>query len=192
LTVVNENGPVRGRSEDESPGSGPSKSLVGRKEFERVLGRLLTELKGRLRDRLLGVVVFGSVARGQARAGSDLDVLVVIEKSDLQSDLEVVNACVRTEASAEYDDFRNLYPAVPIIPVVTDPRKLKANPLILLDMLEEGVVLYDRAGTVNDLFARLRARLETLGAKKVQLEHGRWMWFLKPDWRPSEVVEVGL
>ncbi|MCX6842037.1 MAG: nucleotidyltransferase domain-containing protein [candidate division WOR-3 bacterium] len=170
----------------------PKLALVGPREFERVLGRLLTELKGRFRDRLLGVVLFGSVARRQARAGSDLDVLVVIEESSLESDLEVVAACARTEASAAYEDFRSRHTAMPIVPIATDSARLKANPLILLDMLDEGVVLHDPAGVMDDLFGRLRAKLETLGAKKVRLEHGRWMWFLKPDWRPSEVVEVGL
>jgi len=61
----------------------PELSLVGPREFERVLGWLLTDLKGRFRDRLLGVVLFGSVARRQARAGSDVDVLVVVEESSL-------------------------------------------------------------------------------------------------------------
>jgi hypothetical protein len=167
-------------------------ALVGPREFERVLGRLLTELRGRFRDRLLGVVLFGSVARAQARAGSDLDVLVVIRESCLENDLEVVAACVRTEASTEYEEFRSRHTAMPIVPIVTDPARLKANPLILLDMLDEGVVLHDPAGVMNDLFERLRARLETLGTKKVRLEHGRWMWFLKPDWQPNEVVDVGL
>ena len=51
----------------------PKSFLVGPREFERVLGWLLTDLKDRFRDRLLGVVLFGSVARRQARAGSDLD-----------------------------------------------------------------------------------------------------------------------
>jgi len=170
----------------------PKSSLVGPREFERVLGLLLTDLKDRFRDRLLGVVVFGSVARAQARAGSDLDVLVVIRESCLENDLEVVAACVRTEASTEYEEFRSRHTAMPIVPIVTDSGKLEANPLILLDMLDEGVILHDPVGVISDLFGRLRARLETLGAKKVRLERGRWMWFLKPDWRPSEVVEVGL
>jgi predicted nucleotidyltransferase len=170
----------------------PELALVGPREFERVLGRLLTDLKDRFRDRLQGVVVFGSVARSQARAGSDLDILVVIRESCLESDLEVVAACARTEASAEYEEFRSRHTAMPIVPIVTDSARLKANPLILLDMLDEGVVLHDPVGVISDLFGRLRARLEALGAKKVRLEHGRWMWFLKPDWQPSEVVEVGL
>ena len=185
-------GTASGRTEDADLRSGPGRALVGPEESERVLGRLLTELKDRFRGRLLGVVVFGSVARRQARSGSDLDVLVVIEESSLENDLEVVNACARTEASVEYEDFRKRHSAIPIVPTVTAPGKLRANPLILLDMLDEGVVLHDPAGVVSDLFGRLRVRLGTLGAKKVRLEHGRWMWFLKPDWRPSEVVEVAL
>jgi len=170
----------------------PKSSSVGPGELEPVLVRLLTELKDRLRDRLLGVVLFGSAARRQARAGSDVDVLVVVEQSGLASDLEVTAACTRTEASTEYEDFRSRHTAMPIVSVVADSGKLRANPLILLDMLDEGVILHDPAGVMRDLFERLRTRLEALGAKKVRLEHGRWMWFLKPDWRPSEVVEVGL
>ncbi len=54
--------------------------------MEQKISRLLTELKSELRalygERLTGVYLYGSYARGEADAESDVDILVVLDHID--------------------------------------------------------------------------------------------------------------
>lgn len=53
-------------------------------EFRKPVKALLEELKEK-RDNLVGVLIFGSVARGKADRASDIDVLVIVEDGLLNS-----------------------------------------------------------------------------------------------------------
>jgi len=55
------------------------KGLEGLAEpYRTVVARLLDGLRARFGDDLVSLVVFGSVARGEAGPGSDIDVLIII------------------------------------------------------------------------------------------------------------------
>ena len=67
--------------------------------------------------------------------------------------------------------------------------RLKLHPFILLDIVDEGIVLYDD-GTYEKEAVEMRKRLEQLGAKRVFLSEDEWYWDLKPSFKPGEVVEI--
>lgn len=57
---------------------------MGLKEkFTKILEVLLEEIRTFYGDRLVSVVVFGSVARGNYREDSDIDVLIIAERVPL-------------------------------------------------------------------------------------------------------------
>lgn len=76
--------------------------------------------------------------------------------------------------------------------IITCEKDLRENPLILLDFLEEGKILYDREGRMKELLEKLKKRLKELGVKKVVLKDGRWYWDLKPSLKPGETLEIKL
>ena len=39
-------------------------------------------------------------------------------------------------------------------------------------------------------FTNLRKRLDELKARRIYLKNGTWLWDLKPDIKPGEVVEI--
>ncbi|HDN73707.1 MAG TPA: nucleotidyltransferase domain-containing protein, partial [Archaeoglobus sp.] len=47
--------------------------------YRSILKALLEALRKRFGDKLISLVVYGSVARGEFRRDSDLDILVIIE-----------------------------------------------------------------------------------------------------------------
>jgi len=51
------------------------------------------------------------------------------------------------------------------------------------------VILYDRDNFLKGILEKLSEKLKQLGAKKIKTERGHY-WILKPDAKPSEVVEV--
>ena len=147
--------------------------------------RLLTEL----RDRIHSIVLFGSVARNQARPDSDIDLLVVVSRHHADTTRRFVRLLrqLESEPAAAQLKARGLHTEP--YPIFMAPQDLEDRPLILLDILDHGVLLYD-TGILRDRLDRLRDRLDTLGAQKIPHPNGSWHWDLKPDWKPGEVIEL--
>lgn len=70
--------------------------------------------------------------------------------------------------------------------------EIRKNPLILLNMMDEGSILFQRENCFNELIERMRAVTKKLGSRKIKLPDGSWYWELKPSWKPGEVIEVVL
>jgi predicted nucleotidyltransferase len=143
-------------------------------------------------ENLLGCALFGSVARGEASPDSDIDLLILhapVPFSPLRAFCEVCDSLGTDEVSLGAK-VRGLspYPS----PVLRTEQALRQNPLILLDVLNHGLLLYDKDGALRALLDRFSEVLRALGTRKRVLEDGSWAWGLKPDWRPGEVVEITL
>ncbi len=164
-----------------------------RRLYREYVNRVVSLLKARLGDSLISVVLFGSVARGKADEGSDVDLLVVSkdfkgsfgERFQLfqEIDRDLLNSEARRRLRRE--GYGTL-----ISPIPLTPKEVEGNPPILLDILTDGIVLYDREGFIKGCLAELKGRLKALKARKVQLGDGRWYWDLKPDYKLGEVVEI--
>jgi len=83
---------------------------------------------------------------------------------------------------------KGLYPDP--YPILMTPEELSENPLILLDILEEGIILYDKDSFLKEKFKKFKEKLKILGARKIIFENGSWAWDLKPNWKPGEIIEI--
>ena len=135
-------------------------------------------------DRLVSIAIYGSAARGEAGEGSDLDVLVVVE--GLPEDLGE-----RLRSSGRVARKVRPPPGAPrpVSAVLLTPEEVERRPPILLDVVEDAIILYDRDGFLSRVLQRLRERLRELGARRVRTERG-WYWILKPDAEFGEVAKV--
>ncbi|MBC8254127.1 MAG: nucleotidyltransferase domain-containing protein [Ardenticatenia bacterium] len=143
-----------------------------------------------LGDNLTSVALFGSVARGEAGADSDIDLLVICRELPAgafrrQEVLEPVRERLQAELSRLweqgcYTDFSEV--------IKTEIEAQRTHPLYL-DMTEEVVILFDRGGFFARVLARLRERLGELGAERQQLGRLRY-WDLKPDFKPGEAITL--
>ncbi len=154
---------------------------------------IISLLRDRLGPDLVSVVLFGSVARGEAGEGSDIDLLAVSEAFNRPSggrfdlfreiDRDVMNSKVRMR-------LRKSRLGTLISPVPLTPEEVRRNPPILLDILTDGIILHDKDNFIKNHLADLERKLKALGARRVRLPSGKWYWDLKPDYKLGEVVEV--
>lgn len=139
-----------------------------------------------LGDRLLSLVLFGSVARRQARPPSDIDLVVVAEglpRSLADRRRPLLEAWERLRAARALPSMQwNL--------VVKSPAEARFHSPLFLDIVEDGILLLDQGGLFESVLSAMRERMRALGSRRVYLADGSWYWDLKPDFRFGEVVEI--
>lgn len=72
-------------------------------EVRGILARLKTGLEHLYEDRLRGVYLYGSYSRGDARAGSDIDVLIVLDRIESSWDEIKRTSELRAGLSLKHD-----------------------------------------------------------------------------------------
>jgi predicted nucleotidyltransferase len=144
-----------------------------------------------LQNDLISVVLFGSAARGEAGEGSDIDILIVAEKFGTGGRFDVFNA-IESDLKAT-DDYRELKEnklGTLISPVPLIPSEIENNPSILLDIVTDGIIIYDTDDFIDNKMKNLRKKLEKMGSKKIYIDDKRYYWDLKPDYKFGEVVVI--
>lgn len=160
---------------------------IKKNEYFHLLKILLKELKKEFKKDLISVVLFGSIARGDYSKTSDIDVLI-ISKSFVKGMSSRVDKLIPVLERVE-----NYFTKIDIPFIQFHPLNLvegaKFRPLYL-DMLTDGIILFDRNNFIKNTFNKMKAKLEELGSVKVNLEDGSWMWVLKPGLKLGEVIDI--
>ncbi len=145
-----------------------------------------------LKEKILAIVVFGSVARGTTRKDSDIDILILLENKEKPAQKKLLDINIDSSNWPENQKLLEEDIYTKIFAIKNTERELRDNPLILLDILDHGIILYDPQGKMKNLLSDLDKKLKSLGAKKIVFSDGKWCWDLKPDWKPGEIVEIKL
>ncbi len=161
--------------------------------FAPLIRRYCEILSEHLGGRLAGLMLFGSIARGNWDKNSDIDILVV---ADGWSDKpiwirlkELSEAKKELTMSPEYHNTLNagFWPIIQNYPLSLDEAKRFNR--IYLDALIDGIILYDREGLLNRALENLRLKLEKLGSRRITLPKGKSYWILK-DVSAGEVINL--
>lgn len=161
-------------------------------EYRNLVEDFLDLVRLRFADDLVSVALYGSVAAGRARPDSDVDVCVVArnlppslrQRTQLMAPLK---RALRDRASYRSLAARGYFPEV--MPMLLSPAEARETRPVFLDMVEDGEILVDD-GSFAAKLAEIRARMATLGSKRVTLADGTRYWVLKPDLTPGETVTL--
>lgn len=158
--------------------------------YKSLLKNLMELLCASLRDNLISVVVYGSVARGSAHKDSDIDILIVAENLP-KSRMKRQGMFLKIEKPLEpvMNELWNRGFYVDFSPLILSREEASKIRPIYLDMVEDAVILYDRGGFFRGVLERLKRRLKELGARREWIGN-KWYWILKPDIKFGEVVEI--
>lgn len=141
-------------------------------------------------DRLVALVLFGSVARGTMRPDSDIDLLIVADPlprgriprvQEFKPVDQVVIQEIRKHAAAGLHTR--------LSPIFKTPAEIEAGSPLLLDMTEDARILFDRNDYMKGQLADLRRRLKKLGSRRIWVGD-MWYWDLKPDMKPGEIFAI--
>ncbi len=131
---------------------------------------------------IAGVVLFGSTARGEGDESSDLDLLVLWEHLDVdprERHIYVYKAVSKffpgkglTVLDMEYERFL---------------KARKATPL-LLNIIWDGIVVYDKYGKLDSFILRVREELRSKGV--IRKRTGKYHYWVLPKPGQKIVLEV--
>ena len=159
-------------------------------KFKELEDFLLSRIKAFYGERLISVIVFGSVARGSQNFDSDLDLLIIADplpsgRMKRITEFEAVED--RVEPFLKSLQKEGIHTRISTL--LKTPEEARRGSPLFLDMVEDAVILFDRGGFFSALLTELRQRLKSLGARRVWRGNA-WYWVLKPDFRPGEVFEI--
>ena len=86
---------------------------------EAAIADFVRRVRSVLRNRVVDIRLFGSVARGDAQPDSDIDILVVVEPEDERIRLERQTADIAFDVNMEHDVF--ISPCVLTAAMLADP-----------------------------------------------------------------------
>jgi predicted nucleotidyltransferase/HEPN domain-containing protein len=127
-----------------------------------------SELEKLLGDELLGLLLFGSWARGEAREDSDVDVFIVLKSLKGVEARALVYKVVAERVKR----------AVTLVDARADElfkEELELTPL-LLNILVDGVVVYDRTGKLAELASKARRLVEEMSLVRYRTPDGKYGW----------------
>ncbi len=158
--------------------------------YRRLLDLLLARSRDHYGDRLISLVVFGSVGRKTAGPESDVDLLYVVDPLPRGRGRRVAEFAPIEEALATaLDEAADSGIETCLSPLFKTPVEVKARSPILLDMVDDALVLYDRDDFFQQEMAALRQRLKELGARRIY-EGDAWYWDLAPGYRHGMEIEI--
>ena len=148
---------------------------------------LLTQVKTYFE--VVSFVVYGSVARNEARKESDVDILLVIE--DLADRYAAFKLFERAEQEVEPlirragEDGYRIY----FSPIIKSREEAARISPLYLDLVEDAVIIYDKNDFFREILEKLKMRLAHLNAKRVRIGK-KWYWDLKSDYKFGERIEI--
>ncbi|ACP34887.1 DNA polymerase beta domain protein region [Sulfolobus islandicus L.S.2.15] len=159
--------------------------------YKSLLEKLTKLLQEEFQDKLISVVLYGSVARGDNRKDSDIDLLLVIK--DLPKTItERIILFDKVERKLDDDIMRLMDEGyyVTFSPILKTPEEAMRFSPIYMDMTEDAIILYDRNGFFRKVLEKTKKRLKELGFERVWLSKKSWYW-RKRDYKFGEIIDFG-
>ncbi|HIE22956.1 MAG TPA: nucleotidyltransferase domain-containing protein [Candidatus Korarchaeota archaeon] len=164
---------------------------IPQKEYHSLIEFIVARLIESFQEKLVSIVLFGSIAQGKAGEESDLDLLIVIKDlPERYSDrLRLFNEAVKGIEALRLKLWEKR--GIPLVdPTILTPEDAATNHPFYLDMVDSPVIIFDRGEFMKKTLEELKNKLKKLKAKKVSLADGKWYWELKPEIKKGEVIEL--
>ncbi len=159
--------------------------------YEALLEKATHEIRKHFDKNLVSIVLYGSLARGDVRKDSDIDLLIICESLPKER-LKRQDIFIKMEREIDRE-IKRIYETSGFYPYLSPISKTKEeakglSPLYL-DMVTDARILYDKDNFFKEILEKLKIKLKSLNAKKIKVGK-KWYWDLKPDYKPGEVINI--
>ncbi|MBS7656042.1 nucleotidyltransferase domain-containing protein [Candidatus Bathyarchaeota archaeon] len=161
-------------------------------EYYSLLKAYTSILLSLFNEKLYSICLFGSLARGEAKLESDIDLLIVIKGLPKDIWLRYKKGYKAKKKLKEAEVYKNLKKTGKpylISEVYLTPEEVENHPPILLDLIEDGIIIYDKKNFLKTVLNEIKKKLKELGAKRVSTSKGKY-WILKPDLKLGEEIKI--
>jgi len=156
--------------------------------YNSIIHKLLKLLKEKFGEDLISLAIYGSVARGDNKRDSDIDLFIVV-KNLPPTTIERIRIFDSLELLLE-EDIKEMFSKgyyVSFSPIMKTPEEAMRFSPLYMDMTEDAVLIYDKENFLQNLLQRIRKKLNELGYERIWLGK-KWYW-RKKDFKFGEVVE---
>ncbi|HSV31003.1 MAG TPA: nucleotidyltransferase domain-containing protein [Atribacteraceae bacterium] len=156
--------------------------------FQKILRALVPATQNLYGERLTALVVFGSVGRNTPRPDSDIDLLFVVK--DLPSGrLRRMDEFTQLERSLGplLEELKKQGIETTLSPVIKTPDEIRKGSPLFMDMMEDGVILFEKDSFFSDYLRDFSTRLHNLGARRLRRGES-WYWLLDQNHSIDEVI----
>ncbi|AEE94812.1 DNA polymerase beta domain protein region [Acidianus hospitalis W1] len=158
--------------------------------YASLLNKMVSIMKEEFKDSLISVVLYGSVARGDNRKDSDVDLIVVIKDLPKDSMLKRIRLFeTKVEDKLNLEEYWKKGYYITLSPVLKTPEEAVRFSPLYLDLVYDGIILYDKDNFFLNILEKLKEKLKELGAERVR-QGKMWYWVLKKDYKFGDVIEL--
>jgi predicted nucleotidyltransferase len=117
-----------------------NKAMKIEKRYKKAVDEFLRRVLDRYSGKIGGIILFGSVVRGEAREDSDVDILVVVKEWNLGDMKEIYGIAFEVSMEHSVEVSPKVYGAREIL------KRLELGAPFINAVLNEGVSLYGKIG----------------------------------------------
>ncbi len=152
--------------------------------------RLLLE---HFNNRLISIVLFGSISRGDWNKNSDIDLLIIVNNWDeipiWKRLRELYEVRSKLRETIEYK-FAVKAGYIPIIQHYPLSRREALNfHRLYLDIVLDGIIIYDKDKFFSKIINSLKNKLVKYNARRIYKPNGKYYWIIK-EIRAGEVYKL--
>ena len=135
--------------------------------YGELVSMFVEKLLSYYKNRIVSIALFGSIARGDFKETSDIDILVVMKnlpKSRFKRYKLISNILDEVEP-IRMKLLRSIFTG--ISPVILEVEEAKYFRPLYLDLAYDAIILYDKDNYLSNILKRMRELIEEFGGKRI-------------------------
>lgn len=160
--------------------------------FRNYLYNFLNKIKEIFNEKLLSMVLFGSVARGKWTNESDIDLFLIFSNDNLEyQELErkLIDIILEYEEMNDLKDQNgnNVHASIQVITLLL--KDLNNFRTLFYDIAMDGIIIFDKNEIGLKFIKNIKKRIKKLGLKRIFIDDNDFYWKHK-DVKFGEIIEI--